>query len=174
MALLSRRPRPPAEMLARLEKDERVVSWAPVVGVEEPTAVVATPRGLWWPEPDGPRLIGWHLVSKAVWRDSRLIVTEAELVDDLLLVDRPPVSLTLAEPKDLPEKVRQRVEASVVYSETASVEDGSVRFVGRRVPGQDGLSWWARLEGGATDNPPLREAVTLRLERLRAAWTPSE
>ncbi|SDJ07122.1 hypothetical protein SAMN05444157_1583 [Frankineae bacterium MT45] len=174
MALLSRRPRPPAEILGRLEKEERVVSWASVSGGDEPTAVVATPLGLWWPDAEGPRRIGWHLISKAVWRDSQLIVTEAELVDDLLLVDLPPVAVTLSEPRDLPEKVRQRVEASVIYSETATVDGGSVRFVGRRVPGRDGLSWWARLEGGATDNPPLREAVTLRLERLQAAWTPSE
>ena len=87
MALLSRRKRPPVEVTQLLDGDERVVSFADTV---DGAVVVATSRGLWWPFPSGPRRLGWHLIDKAVWRDGVLSVTEAEVVDELLLVEREP------------------------------------------------------------------------------------
>jgi hypothetical protein len=89
-----------------------VVSWADLAGGG---VLLATPRGLWWPEPDGsPRLIGWQYITKAIWRDNHVIVTEADVVDDFLLVDRPPVAVEIAVPRDLPPAIRKRVEANVV------------------------------------------------------------
>jgi len=166
MRLPSRRGRPPAEAVASLDRDERVVSWASVAGGG---AVVATPRGLWWPEPGRQRLIGWQHVDKATWRDGVLSVIEADVVDDLLLVDKPEVSVALEEPRDLPPTVRRRVESTVVQSELAPVPGGVARLVARRIPGRDGLTWWARLEHGTPDTPALRSWLRQRLGRAADA-----
>jgi len=167
MRLFHHRDAPPSEALAHLDADERVVSWADAAsgGV-----VLATPRGLWWPAGDAPRLIWWQHVSKAVWHGGALTVTEAEIVEDLLLIERRPVSVELSVPRDLPPTVRRRVEANIVSSEVAPVPGGSARFVARRVPGEDGLHWWARLEAGTPDNDQVRSAVAARVASLRADW----
>ena len=161
MALFGRREQPP--VIPGLEPDERVVSWA---DTPDGAVVAVTRLGLWWP---GPRRIGWQFVNKATWREDVLTVVEAEVVDDLLLVDRPPVSVRLSVPRDLPPTVRKRVEGNIVQREVLAVPGGSVRFVARRVPGRDGMAWWAHLEGGTTDTPALRSAVAARLETLRAS-----
>jgi hypothetical protein len=161
-----RRPQPPASIVEQLDPDERVVSFADV----DAGVVVATSRGLWWPFPAGARRIGWELVDKAVWSDGRLTVTEAVTVDDLLLVDRPPVSVRVVVPRDLPPTVRKRVEASVVRSDVLPVPGGAARFVGRRVPGRDGVTWWARLEPGSRDTPDARAAISVRIEQFQAAY----
>ncbi len=167
MGWFHRRDAPPADLVARLPGDERVVSWADVRGGG---AVLATPSGLWWPEPGGVRLIGWHLVNKAVWQDGVLRVVEAEVVDDLLLLDLPQLAAELSTPRDLPPTVRKRVEANVVRSQVHPVIGGSARFVARRVPGEDGVRWWARLEEGTPDTEQVRSAISARLVLLRAQW----
>lgn len=171
MAVLHRRETPPAEVTARVPKGERVLSWA---NVASGGAVLATPRGLWWPGPDGPRLIGWQHVDKAVWRDGRLTVIEAEVVDDLLLLDRPPVSAELSTPRDLPATVRKRVEANVVRSELREVGGGQARFVARRIPGRDGVVWWVRLERGMPDTDQVRSELRATLAVLRAEWADTQ
>jgi hypothetical protein len=178
--VLSRRPRPPAELTKLLAHDDRVVSWAPVGAV--PTAgtavddsgrpgpvVLASRFGLWWPADDGYRLIGWERVDKASWHEGVLTVVEAEIVEDLLLVERAGISVRLGEPRDLPATIRKRVEASVVRSELGAVQGGVARFVARRVPGRDGLSWWARLEPGTPDTQGVRASVQAVVDSLRAA-----
>jgi hypothetical protein len=167
MRLFHRRDAPPAAALAHLDAGERVVSWADTTSGD---VVLATPRGLWWPAGDAPRLIGWQHVSKAVWRDGALTVTEAEIVDDLLLAERRPVSVELSVPRDLPPTVRKRVEANIVSSDVAPVPGGSARFVARRVPGEDGVRWWARLEPGTPDTDQVRSAVAAPVASLRADW----
>ena len=147
-----------------MAKDDRVVSWAQA----GPDVVVATRLGLWWPDPAGQRLIGWELISKATWDAGRLTVIEAEVVDDLYLLDRPPVSIELTTTRDLPPTIRKRVETSVAQSELVDLPSGQGRFVGRRVPNRDGLAWWCRLEPGTVDDAETREAVTEILEALRA------
>jgi hypothetical protein len=167
MALLRRRDRPRAELLVLLDRDERVASFADIEGGG---TLLATSRGLWWPAPSGPTRLAWHLIDKAVWRDGVLTVIAADLVDDLLLVDRAPMSVPLAVPRDLPSTVRRRIEASLVRSELAAVPGGVARFVGRRVSGQDGVRWWARLERGTRDTPAVRDAVSAHVTALGAAW----
>jgi hypothetical protein len=164
---LRRRPQPPASVMQQLDADERVVSFADVDG----GVVVATPRGLWWPFPGGMRRIGWERVDKAVWTEGRLTVTEADLVDGLLLVDRPPVSARVVTPRDLPPTVRKRVESSLVRSEVYPVPGGAARFVGRRIPGLDGVAWWVRLERGTRDTEATRAAITDRINRLQDAYS---
>lgn len=158
-----RRDRPPATALAALEPGERVVSWA---DTDDGSVVLATPRGVWWPDGDALRLIGWQHVSKAVWRDDVLTVTEGD-VDDGIIRDRPPVSVRLVVPRDLPPAIRKRVEQNVVSTELVPVGvGGAVRFVGRHLPGQDGVVWWARLEPGTPDTAATRSAVRARLAQL--------
>jgi hypothetical protein len=171
MALFTRRETPPADVVALLPADERVVSWGDVA--DGGGVVLATPRGLWWPDPTEQRLIGWQFVDKAVWHSDRLTVTEAEVVDDILLVDLAPVSVTLSKPRDLPPTIRKRIEANVVRSELLAVGGGAARFVARRIPGQDGVTWWARLEQGAQDSPQIRSAISARLAILRSEWNDS-
>jgi hypothetical protein len=167
MALFHRRDAPPAAALGNLDPDERVVSWADTPGGQ---VVLATPRGLWWPDGDAHRLIGWQHVTKAVWRERILAVTEADVVDDLLMVDRAPVTAELSTPRDLPPTVRARVEANIVHSQVSAIPGGTARFVARKVPGVDGLRWWARLELGTPDNDQVRSSVRTQLALLRTDW----
>jgi hypothetical protein len=162
---LFRRPdAPPASVLSDLPDDERVVSWADTA---DGSVVLATPSGLWWPAESGPRLIGWQLVDKAVWHEDVLTVVEADVVDDVLLVDRAPMSTVLSVPRDLPPTVRKRVERTIVRSDMVAVPGGAARFVARRVPGRNGVIWWARLEPGTPDTAPARAAVRERVDLLR-------
>lgn len=161
MALFHRREQPPK--IAGLEPDERIVSWADTTDGD---VVAATQLGVWWP---GPRRIRWQHVDKAIWRDDVLSIIEAEVVDDLLLVDRPAVSVRLATPRDLPPTIRKRVEANIVRTELVTVPGGAVRFVGRRRPGHDGVTWWARLEAGTPDTAEVRSAVAARIALLSAS-----
>ena len=167
MALFHRKDVPPPAAVEVVGRDDRVVSWADTA---DGTHVLASRRGLWWPADESWRLIGWHVVDKAVWRDGVLTVIEADVMDDLLLVDRRPVAAPLAVPRDLPPTVRKRVEANVVRTVLEPVPGGSARYVGRRVPGEDGLRWWARLEGGTRPDERVRAAVADRLADLRAEW----
>lgn len=164
MRLFHRRDAPPAHAVAALPDGERVVSWADLEGGG---VLLATPAGLWWPEADGLRLIAWQHITKAIWRDGALTVIEADVADDLLLVDRAPVSVELTVPRDLPPVVRRRIEANVVRSEVHPVDGGAARFVARRIPGRDGVVWWARLEDGTPDLPAVRAAVAARVAQLR-------
>ncbi len=173
MVLFTRRETPPSELTALLGREDRVIAWADVAGgqgTERSSVVLASTRGLWWPGADGHRLIGWHVIDKAVWRDEVLTVIEAEVVDDLLLVDRPAVSLQLSRPRDLPPTVRKRVESNVVRSELRPVPGGAGRFVARRVPGRDGVVWRVRLEPGTADSVQLRAHLSEVLAQLRAQW----
>jgi hypothetical protein len=124
--------------------------------------------GVWWPGPDGARRIPWQFIDKVVWRDGALSIVEADVEDDLLLIDRDPIGVVLARPRDLPPTIRKRVEANIVRSELLTIAGGAVRFVGRRQPGRDGVVWWARLEPGTRDTEAVRAAVRARLAILRA------
>jgi hypothetical protein len=155
--------RPPPEATRPLDRDERVVSWGRAAGGEP---VVATQRGLWLPGPDGPRRIGWHLVDKATWKAGTLTVTEAVDTGAGVLAELPPRALRLDEPRDLPSVIRSRVERGISYTRHFPLSPaGGVRVVGRRVPGQDGLSWQLVFDPDTDrDDPGLR----LQAERLIA------
>ena len=160
------RQRPPLAVRSLLDSstDERLLAWA-----ETDTGgfVAATSFGLWWPE-EPARLITWHLIDKVVWSEAGFTVIEADLVDDLLLVDREPARVALERPNKLPEVVRRRVESSVVRTLEVELSDGVARIVGRKVRGQDGISYWARLESGTPDSPLTRLELTEIIEPLRA------
>jgi hypothetical protein len=162
--------RPPAEAVARLDRDERVVSWAPAPG----GAVVATPVGLWLP--GHPDRLPWHLIDKATWRGGVLTLTPAVDAGDGVLVEQPPRAVRLDTPRDIPQTVRVRVENAIAFTrhqplpgpESQGVRRG-VRVVGRRVPGRDGVSWQLVFDAGVDrDDPAVRAAAAAYVDQARA------
>ncbi|MEP6851416.1 MAG: hypothetical protein ABJA87_01935 [bacterium] len=157
------RKRAPASVRTRLDGNERVLASGSTAGG---TTVVATNLGLWWPE-EPPRRIPWQLIDKAAWTEVGLLVVEADVVDDLFLVDRPAAVVALAQEGKLPPTVRRRVEASVVRSLEVRTSAGVALVVGRRVPGRDGVTWWARPPRGATVTDGIRAELEDVVGRLR-------
>ena len=170
MRLFHRREKPPPEATARLDPDERVVSWAPASG----GAVVATPIGLWLP--GVPDRLPWHLIDKATWRNNVLTLITAIDPGDGVLVEQPPHSVRLDQPRDIPQTVRVRVEKAIAFTrhhplpgaEATGVRRG-VRVVGRRVPGYDGVSWQLVFDAGVDrDDPAVRAAASAYVDQARA------
>ncbi|GAB3490345.1 hypothetical protein [Amycolatopsis cihanbeyliensis] len=139
----------PEELAGALAAGEHVVGSAPVDGGG---LVAVTPLGLWVPAGEGFRRIGWHLVSKAVWRDAVLEVTEAEEVgsagEAVLLADTAPVRFRLSRPGALPKQVQQRVDGSIRSRHREELPGGGAWFVVRKVPGQDGAVLQVRADPG--------------------------
>jgi hypothetical protein len=158
---LLKRERAPAEAVRRLDRDERVVSWASTVDGD---TVVATPLGLWMPGPGGAERLPWHLVDKVTWRDRVLTVTVATDSGGGVLDEQPPRSARLARPRDLPQTVRVRVERGIAFTRHHPLpHGGGVRVVGRRVPGRDGLTWQLVFDAGVDRNDPEVRSVAAEL-----------
>lgn len=165
----------PEGFTGKLAADERVLATAELAHAAERHLVV-TSWGIWLPEQAGPRRVGWHLVSKATWRDGVLTVTEAEEVSEIsaddaaaptavLLADRPPVRLRLAVPNRVPETVRARVEASIRSRHHRELPTGGAWFVQRRVPGRDGVVLQVRPDPG-TDPDSVRQLTEEVVRKL--------
>ncbi len=165
MSILRRKPKLPAALRPALEPDERVVAWA---AVGDGQALVATTRGLWLP---GGARLGWHDIHKAAWSGRELRVTPAESaqVRDgyAVLVDGPVVSYLLLDPGELPDQVRTRVTKSVAFTAHYALPVGGVRVVGRRVSGENGLSWAVRYDSGTPVD--MDEVVHVTNELVTAA-----
>jgi hypothetical protein len=152
-----------------LAADERVLASAALSGGGY---VVATSAGVWLPSPDdGPRRIGWHLVSKASWGGGGFLLVEAqetEVVEGaVLLADLPARRLRFGDPGRLPEVVHQRVTASIRSRHHRKLPGGGAWFVQRKVPGHDGTLLQVRADPG-TDPAALRQVVADVARRLRA------
>jgi hypothetical protein len=161
--------RPPVAARRRLARSEHVVGWAEVTGEEPAQPLVVTNLGIWWPDGADARRIGWERIDKAVWSDETLTVVEADVLDDVLLAERPPVSVRLSQPRSVPAAVRKRVESTVARRQEIVVQGWVVRIVARRVPGRDGLVWWARLPDGLADSAAVRAEVRAAIDRFRGA-----
>jgi hypothetical protein len=173
VSLFRRRPKLSAGSRPPLEHDERILTWA---AVGDAGALVATNRGLWMP--DGKRL-GWHEIHKAAWSGRELRVTPAEVAQSrsgyAVLVDGPVISFLLIEPGDLPDQVRTRVTRSVAYTSHHPMPTGGVRVVGRRVAGQDGLSWAVRYDAGTpVDLPAVIELTDELVASARNTLAPPD
>jgi len=172
---LFRRERPPREVLALLDAEERAVGWADLA---DGGVALANPLGLWLPDEEGYRRIPWHLVDKAAWDPPRLVLTVAAeggpVGDATALVEAAPLALPLVTPRDLPGQVRERVTRSVRHSSHHAVApQGGVWVVARRVAGRDGLAWQVRFDPETDpDDPLVREQVTGLLAAARQALTP--
>ncbi len=161
-----------------LEPDERVVA---VAGTADGAHVVVTSFGLWLPESGadgaaGFRRVGWHLVSRAVWRNGALAVVEADELERLagdegpeavLLADRPTRRFRLADPGRVPEAVHARVEASIRSRHHRDLPGGGAWFVQRKVPGRDGTVLQVRPDPG-TDPALVAQLAADVARSLRA------
>ena len=140
---------PPPGFAGRMDPDERIVTTGELA---DGAPLVLTQLGLWVPEGTEVRRVGWHLVSKAVWDQGALVVTEAVSIGQVggavLLSDLPPRHFALAAPGKVPEVVRQRVTGSIRSSQRCELPGGGAWFVQRRVPGQDGLVLQVRADPG--------------------------
>ncbi|MHA6631383.1 hypothetical protein ACU61A_38615 [Pseudonocardia sichuanensis] len=149
----------PAGVAGRLAPDERVLA---VAGLGEGGHLVVTSLGMWLPSDDGPRLLGWHLVSKAGWQGGALTVVEAQEAETLggavLLADLPPRRLRLTEPGRVPESVHARVEGSIRSRHHRQLPGGGAWFVQRKVPGRDGIVLQVRPDPG-TDGAAVRQVA---------------
>lgn len=158
----------PEDFDATLSSDERVLA----VARAQEGPLVATHLGLWVPEPAGVRRIGWHLLSKATWKDGVVTVVEAEesgsAGEAVLLRDLPPRRLALSEPERLPEVVHERITGSIRSSHHRGLADGGAWFVQRKVPGRDGIVLQVRPDPG-TDEAALAEFAREIADRLRQA-----
>ena len=181
------RKRLPASVRSILDRDERVLAWGIVAGpnvgpgaqsdaesIAEPVGnaagarhVVATNLGLWWPD-EPPRRIPWHLIVRATWSERGLTVVEADIVEDLLLVERSPRVARLVTEGKIPPQVRKRVEGSISTTHEVRLDDGPALVIARRVTGQDGQLWLARLGPRTPDTELARAQLRALVDRFQA------
>ncbi len=161
------RRRLPAADRPPLDRDERVVAFAPAGAGGH---VVLTNLGIWLPE--APSRWGWHEIHKAAWSGRELSLVPAEVVDSssgyTVVADGPARSFVLTDPGRVPEQVRTRVNKSIAYTAHHTLPgDGGVRVVARRVPGVNGLHWTVRYD--RPDDTGAPEIVSDLVETARAA-----
>lgn len=161
MPLLRRHRVPAAVKAVRLPPGERRSAWA-VTTSGEP--VVTTDRALLLPA--GQRL-EWAQVERVSWRPPQLTVVEVAEVEDTGAHH----VLALDDEGDVPAVVRTRVTASVAWSAHERLAPrGGVRIVGRRVAGQDVLSWQLVYDAGTErDDPLVRAQAQALLDGARRA-----
>jgi hypothetical protein len=154
---LSGRRRLARALRPALARTERVVAWAST----SDGVVVATNLGLWLP--GRKDRLGWHQIHKATWTPPELTVVPAVeagsgsgLIDGFVVVaDEPAVTVTLADPGDVPVEVRTRVNRSIAHTSHHELPDGGgVRVVARRVPGVNGVAWHVRYDEGTDGSDP--------------------
>jgi hypothetical protein len=159
----------PPDFTGALEADESVAS---VAELRTGGHLVATSLGLWVPTDDGPRRIGWHLLSKVTWGDGELVVIEADEVgeagDAVLLKDRAPSRYALVDPGKLPQAVHRRVTGSIRSRHHRDLPGGGAWFVQRKVPGRDGIVLQVRADPG-TDQDAVRAVAAEVAAKIREA-----
>jgi hypothetical protein len=137
---------------------DRRLAWAVT---EDGLALVASPTCLHV----GEEQIAWEQVEKVGWADPVLRITEIAEVEGTGTVHL----WELAEDHHLAENVRERVTASVAWSDLRALQpEGKVRLVGRRVPGEELLTWQVVWQAGTDPSDPfLRAQVEAHLDGLR-------
>lgn len=174
-ALLSGTSALPESFSGSLATNERVLA----VGHSPSGPLVATHLGLWLPEADGHRRLGWHVVSKATWDDGVLRVIESEETGSagaaVLLRDRAALRFSLSDAGKLPDVVHARVTGSIRSSHHRELPGGGAWFVQRKIPGRDGIVLQVRGDEG-TDEQVLAEIaadVSARLDRAAETGSPT-
>ncbi|MGI5131862.1 hypothetical protein ACQEVB_34015 [Pseudonocardia sp. CA-107938] len=146
----------PAGSTGALEPDEHVLAFAALTGGGH---LVVTSHGLWFPDGEGVRRVGWHLVSKASWQGGAIVLVEAveeESLDGVVvLADQRPRRLALAEPGRVPQVVHERVTGSIRSRHHRDLPGGGAWFVQRKVPGRNGFVLQVRPDPG-TDPDVVR------------------
>jgi hypothetical protein len=164
LAKLTGRDGLPDGFAGTLDVDERVLAVATLTAPGR--HLVGTSLGLWLPTDDPDtitaRRLGWHLVSKASWQNSTLVLIEAveseEVEGAVLLSDLDPVRFRLADPGRLPEVVHARVEGSIKSRHHRELPGGGAWFVQRKVFGRDGMLLQVRPDPG-TDLDAVRRVA---------------
>lgn len=150
----------PKGFRGKLDADEAVVAAAAVRGGGH---VVATSHGLWVPDGEGARRVGWHLVAKATWGSGAFVIIEAEeserAGDAVILADLPPVKIVVEAPGKLPQAVHQRVTGSIRSRHHRELPGGGAWFVQRKVPGANGTVLQVRPDPG-TDLDAVRAVAS--------------
>lgn len=159
----------PEQLTGSLAADENVVASS---GLRGGGFLFATSLGLWVPGEDGPRRVGWHLISKVTWGNGVLEVVEAEEAgtagEAVLLTDRPPVRYVLERSGNLPDVVHTRVNGSIRSRHRRELPGGGAWFVQRKVPGRDGIVLQVRADRG-TDEEAVRRVATEVAAKIRQA-----
>ncbi|MGH3761795.1 hypothetical protein [Actinophytocola sp.] len=159
----------PEELAGELERDEHVVASSELRGGGY---LFATSLGLWVPEEDGPRRVGWHLVSKVTWGNGVLELIEARETgsagDAVLLADERPARFVLERAGKLPDVVHVRVNGSIRSRHRRELPGGGAWFVQRKVPGRDGIVLQVRPDQGA-DTDAVRRVASEVAEKIRQA-----
>jgi hypothetical protein len=159
----------PEGFTGELERDENVVASAVLRGGG---FLFATSLGLWVPGEDGPRRVGWHLISKVTWGNGVLELVEARETgtagEAVLLADQRPVRYVLERPGKLPDVVHIRVNGSIRSRHRRELPGGGAWFVQRKVPGRDGIVLQVRADQG-TDADAVRRVATEVAEKIRQA-----
>jgi hypothetical protein len=173
--VFGRRRKPPANVRPALERNERVLAWARTTDGPA-AAVVVTTLGLWLPGRDGR--LGWHQVHKATWSGAKLTVVPSRPVGDgvadegsayTVMADDAAVTVSLAEPDNVPATVRERVTKSIAYTAHHPLPGGGIRVVARRVAGVNGVAWHVRYDDGTDPADPEVVAATAELVADAAA-----
>jgi hypothetical protein len=150
----------PPELEGAIERDEHIVATA---GLRGGGSLFATSHGLWVPGTDGPRRVGWHLVSKVTWGNGQLELVEAEETDTagdaVLLTDLRPARYALERPNKLPDVVHSRVNGSIRSRHRQELPGGGAWFVQRKVPGRDGVVLQVRADAGVDEQAVRRVAA---------------
>ena len=159
----------PEGFTGELDREENVLACATV---RSGGHLVATSQGLWVPEAEGSRRIGWHLISKATWANNLLNVIEArvsgEAGEAVLLVDLPAHRFQLTEPGKVPQIVHARVTGSIRSRHRREFTGGGAWFVQRKVPGRDGVVLQVRPDDGA-DVAEISTVAAVVAESIRTA-----
>jgi hypothetical protein len=159
----------PEQLTGVLEPDEHVVASAVLRGGG---FLFATSLGLWVPGEDGPRRIGWHLVSKVTWGNGVLELVAARETgtagDAVLLADQPAGRFVLEQAGKLPDVVHIRVNGSIRSRHRRELPGGGAWFVQRKVPGRDGIVLQVRPDPG-TDEDAVRRVAAEVAEKIRQA-----
>jgi hypothetical protein len=129
--------------------------------------VVATDLALHLPSPPGPSPQGahvrvpWERVEQAAWANGWLHVRENAGAAEH--------HVRLTNPGSVPEAVQERVTATIVVNQPATLPGGGrVRIVGRRPPGGDAIRWTFVFDAGLDPaDPALRAQAAELLTALR-------
>ncbi|HEX6468725.1 MAG TPA: hypothetical protein VF069_06465 [Streptosporangiaceae bacterium] len=142
-----------------LDRGEHVLAHAVT---REGGYVVATDRALHLPaSPDASLRLPWERVEQAAWQNGWLHVREN--------AGAAVHHLRLADPGSIPETVQERVTATIVVNQPATLPGGGrVRIVGRRPAGGDAVRWTFVFDAGLDpDDPELRAQAGELLAALR-------
>jgi hypothetical protein len=150
----------PAGSRPVLSRGEHILAHA---ATRDGSYVVATDRALHLPGPAAAAFVRlpWERVEQAAWRDGWLHVRTT--------TDPAEHHIRLTEPGSVPETVQERVTATIVINQQATLPGGGhVRIVGRRPPGGDAVRWTFVFDAGLDpEDPDLRAQAGGLLAALR-------